>query len=405
MKIIFISGLYPKEFVDELQSNSKGLIQYGPNKLQHTFVDGLSLFYENLVVITAPLIGSFPKHYKKIIIPKRLFYINNQIKCYLVSNLNLPFFSLFSKFIFLFFRILRETDPQKTNCLVVYSPHMPYLLASIFSKLIYRKNKICMYINDLPEFMSANTNILYLAAKQVEKKIFNILIKFVDAFIVVTDEVPKKLMIESKPHFRLEGVYKESAPLISKKNVENSPKIKILYSGTLDKRYGIDNLLKAFALIQQEDFELWICGFGDMENDIKRYQSKDTRIKFFGQLTHEEAICLQSEASILVNPRLPIGDYTKFSFPIKTLEYLASLKPCIMYKLPGIPEEYTPHFYTPVDQTEEGLAKKIIEVANMDPIIVEKMAEQSRQFIIRDIGINCKFKALSFFLNNTFKTR
>ena len=63
------------------------------------------------------------------------------------------------------------------------------------------------------------------------------------------------------------------------------------------------------------------------------------RIEFLGMLPRTDVLELQSKATILVNPRQPVGDFTKYSFPSKTIEYMASGTPLLMYKLPGIPEE------------------------------------------------------------------
>ena len=41
-----------------------------------------------------------------------------------------------------------------------------------------------------------------------------------------------------------------------------------------------------------------------------------------------------------MNPRSADAEYTKYSFPSKTIEYLATGVPVVMNRLPGIPEEY-----------------------------------------------------------------
>ncbi len=302
----------------------------------------------------------------------------------------------------IFLRLIKIINSKDDNLIFIYSPHLPYIFASILCKLFYSKLKICLYINDLPEYMSANKNILYLAAKKVEKILFRFSLKFVDLFLVVTEQMPKKLCIENKPFHCLEGVYVEEdySNRINFESKNNKNKI-ILYTGTLDKRYGIENLLNAFTLLTEKEYELWICGFGDMESEILKYVRLDTRIKFLGQKTHIEVLEFQKKCDILVNPRLPIGDYTMFSFPIKTLEYLASSKPCIMYKLDGIPKKYHAFFYTPDNFTAESLASKINEVLKMDKSTLLLNGLKSRNFILDEIGPKKKFKEVyDFFQKN-----
>ena len=62
-----------------------------------------------------------------------------------------------------------------------------------------------------------------------------------------------------------------------------------------------------------------------------------------GQVSLNEARALQKTADVLVNPRLNEGEYTKYSFPSKTMEYLSTGRPVVCYKLDGIPDEYDKH--------------------------------------------------------------
>jgi glycosyltransferase involved in cell wall biosynthesis len=296
--------------------------------------------------------------------------------------------------------LFSKIEKGNKNVILIYSPHLPYVLASVVCKLFYNNIHICLYINDLPEYMSSNNNFIYRTAKRVEKFIFDNLLNYIDSFIVVTDLLPRNLKIENKPFIRIEGVYIEDSSvkeLIENQNISTSNKFVILYSGTLDRRYGIDNLLQAFKLINNLSFELWICGFGDMESEIRSFQKVDGRIKYLGQKTHYEVIELQSKADVLVNPRLPIGEYTKYSFPIKTLEFLASTKPCIMYRLAGIPVPYYKFFHTPIDYSKESLANMILEVSNFDKVKLRIEGEKSRRFILEEVNIQNKFKELSDF--------
>src|SRR5690606_28854588 len=97
----------------------------------------------------------------------------------------------------------------------------------------------------------------------------------------------------------------------------------ILYTGTLAKRYGIVHLLEAFALIKDQDYRLWICGDGDARDEVNEKVRMDPRITYFSQISRERVLKFQKKATVLVNPRKSEGEFTKYSFPSKTMEYLA----------------------------------------------------------------------------------
>ncbi len=129
---------------------------------------------------------------------------------------------------------------------------------------------------------------------------------------------------------------------------------------------------------------LVICGKGETENKIKEYTEIDKRIHFLGQVKNEEVLEIQRNALVLVNPRQNIGEYTKYSFPSKNMEYLLSGNPVIAYKLDGIPDEYDEYFFYPEDNSIEALRNKIIEVSKISPEERQKIGEKSRNFVLEN---------------------
>ena len=126
---------------------------------------------------------------------------------------------------------------------------------------------------------------------------------------------------------------------------------------------------------------LWICGKGNAEGYLKQCCMKDDRIKYWGQLKHSDVIRLQHEVTVLVNPRMANGEYTKYSFPSKTIEYMASGTPCIMYNLPALPNEYKNHLYLINSNNKDALLKKMIEVIQLPKLELEKKGKLARIFI------------------------
>ena len=165
----------------------------------------------------------------------------------------------------------------------------------------------------------------------------------------------------------------------------------ILYTGTLALRYGVLNLLEAFSRIKDENYRLWICGKGEGENEIKKRSQKDSRIKYFGQVLTDVVRRMQTEATVLINPRTNEGEYTKYSFPSKIIEYFASGTPTIMYKLNGIPEDYFDYCFTIDGETVDDLKKTIIKVCEMNNETLEAVGEKAQNFITEKK--NAKFQS------------
>ena len=122
------------------------------------------------------------------------------------------------------------------------------------------------------------------------------------------------------------------------------------------------NLLEAFREIDSPNYRLVICGIGDCESEIKKRAQEDSRILFQGQLKRKDVLKLQSEATVLVNPRQNHEEFTKYSFPSKNLEYLSSGIPLVAYKLDGIPDEYDEYINYVKDNSIDSLRDMLIKI-------------------------------------------
>ena len=86
--------------------------------------------------------------------------------------------------------------------------------------------------------------------------------------------------------------------------------------------------------------------------------------------------------NLLVNPRKNIGEYTKYSFPSKILEYMSSGTPVLMYKLDGIPDEYYDKVFL-VDNYDD-LSSAIVELSTVDENNMIEIAKKAENFVIND---------------------
>jgi glycosyltransferase involved in cell wall biosynthesis len=259
---------------------------------------------------------------------------------------------------------------------------LPYLKAALKLKKRNPSVKICLIITDLPDY-PADCSFLYrLYLKYFEKKIVFDCIRKADAFVLLTDKMAKHLNIGYKPWVRIEGLY-DNVNETDFINVKKEQYKTILYTGTLDLRYGIDKLLEAFSQIEEDNYRLWICGGGEIgKNLVIKASEKDTRIKYFGIVVKDTIVELQKKATILVNPRNTEGEYNEFSFPSKTMEYFASGTPTLLYKLAGIPEEYFKYCYTVDDNSIDSFAEAIKRVCEMEPLNLMRKGKKARDFIL-----------------------
>lgn len=378
-KYIFLGGLFPKSHLTDIESKSIGVIQYAANSLQYSIVEGFDSNDVDLSIVNLLFVGSFPKRYKNLNVESFDFTINERIKGYNVGFNNLTGFKLLDRFIQAR-KFLINSLSKKNEVLFVYSVHLPFLLAALAAKRKYPSLKICLIIPDLPEFMG-NLGGIRKIIFAFENRLVKYVLQSFDFFVLLAKPMARYLGIEHKPNVVVEGIFNRNDDM---SEFEKEEAITILYSGTLFLRYGISTLLAAFSSIPNDNFRLWILGDGDGLNTVLDAAVKDSRIKYWGQLPRKQVLELQRRATILVNPRNAESEFTKYSFPSKIMEYMASGTPTILYPLEGIPNEYFQHCFIVRDSTVNTLRDKIMEVANLTPEERFLIGQKARRFILEE---------------------
>lgn len=181
----------------------------------------------------------------------------------------------------------------------------------------------------------------------------------------------------------MEGIYNSHQPALDQKTTDRHV---VFYSGQLNPAYGMENLLEAFLQIRQQhdDYELWICGGGRLAERIRSLSEQCPAIRFFGYVGPEKVRECQSQATVLINPRQNTDRFTRFSFPSKTMEYLASGRLVLGYKLDGIPDEYDDHIIYVKDNSIETLRNTIMEVCSWDEQKQKEKGDKARRFILEN---------------------
>ena len=384
----FIGGICFDHQMNEIKSSSKCGLQNAPNAFQLAFIDGLRSNVENLDVINLPFIGAYPLNYKKIIGPKteRFNYKNSkglEIKCNNHRFINLIYFKLYLRERVCFNALSEYYKAHKDShhiYLFIYSIHLPFLKAAIKLKKRHKNVKIITIVTDLPEFKNDTTSRwkqwLYNYDTHVDKKTYDA----VDGYILISKHMAPKVISNNQPYVIIEGIYNPNDN--NETTVCESDKKTIFYSGTLARRYNIMTLVKAFQELQGDEYRLIICGAGSCKDEILKVSKLDSRIEFKGEVSRTEVLHLQRTSSLLVNPRTNEGDYTNYSFPSKTMEYLASGTPTLLYKLGGIPDEYYDNCFAISDPSVQNLKESIEMILNLPASERVSIGQKAKKFIL-----------------------
>ena len=373
MKVVFESYLYPEENINDYKDKSKCILDYAAHNLCKAIYDGLKYNDVSVRLVNVPNIGSFPSYYK------RPFVRGAKIKdgtspsfCNITILKRLVIRHLLYK------QICSEIqrDYSDNTVLLLYN----YRCLPFIQKLKERwpNLKVVLIVTDLPGYMiMAPSRLMEIGGKLLKKKQSIANLDLVDGLVLLAPQMKERLRINI-PWVQVEGIYNTDLKV---GYVEKNPNKVVLYTGNLGLRYGLGKLLEAFNAIEDNNYRLWICGDGDGKQEVLRYTALDERIEYKGVLPREKVLRLQKEATILINPRDSKDEYTKYSFPSKTMEYLASGTPVVMSHLPSIPEEYDSYIFYVDDETVDGYRRKIVEVCSKSTEELMEFGKEASSFV------------------------
>ncbi len=388
--ILFIGGVFSKAEEFRVLAKSHGTVQFAANALQWNLIRGLdAATIRPVTLLNAVFVGSYPKLYRDAWIRGRRWSHTPG-----ADDETIGFLNIFGvKQIWRACALIRKArkwaaspGSGSARAIVIYSMHMPFILAAALAKRIDPAVKLCLVVPDLPEHMNLSASVAKSLAilKAMDTRIMDRFMGEVDCFALLTRHMAGPLGVGRRPWIVMEGaVNPDEAPRKGPALATTGASEKIiLYTGSLTKAYGILELLEAFAMLTDPTYRLWICGAGEAESEVTQAAARDRRVRFLGQIARDEAIALQRQANVLVNPRSDAGEFTRYSFPSKIMEYMLSGTPTIVRRLPGIPDEYFDHLFVINGASPADMAKKIDHVCRMSADDRRRVGEMAQRFVI-----------------------
>ena len=90
------------------------------------------------------------------------------------------------------------------------------------------------------------------------------------------------------------------------------------------------------------------------------------------------------EVDLLVNPRPSSAEFCKYSFPSKTMDYMASGVPVLMTRLPGLPSDYRERVFFIEDESPEGVAAALERVLSQSDEALLAFGDEARRFVLSE---------------------
>jgi glycosyltransferase involved in cell wall biosynthesis len=263
----------------------------------------------------------------------------------------------------------------------VYQMASRFMAAAAEVKKIIPSAKICLIVPDLPQYMDMNMSRLKKFLKRIDWQNIKKYQRSVDKYVLYSKHMAEFLKLSDGQYIVMEGSYDPSIITLDEPKKENDKK-SVMYSGVLDLRYGVRELLNAVSLLD-DSYELWLTGDGNAVPIIEEIAKNDDKIKYFGYLpSRMELLKKQKEATMLISPRSTDEEASKYCFPSKIFEYMVSGNPVISTKIGGIPDEYF-KYLVPIEKINaEEIASAIKYIGDMPKSERAGLGNSGKKFIL-----------------------
>lgn len=375
VNVIYVSLCCAQKRFNELMKEIRNPVQ-SDQKLHTLLLRGMAQHVDTEVNAVSALPVNRSNYMRKYTPSEHL--VEKGCNYFHLASLNVPVLCNAYNFIQSFLEVCRLGKANKKDSVVICDI-LKLSIASgalLASKLLGIKS--IGIVTDVPRKRPNKGNLLY----RIIDRLRYVQLNAYDAYVFLTEQMNGLINHGGKPYVVIEGaVDKEMAQIPNILEEKNEPQI-CVYSGSIHRVYGIQALVEGFIVAGLSDIELWIYGDGDYRKDLEALCETHSNIRYFGVVPNHEVIKTQIRASLLINPRPPVGEYTKYSFPSKNMEYMVSGTPLLATKLPGMPDEYIPYIYELKDYTSTGISTALQQIFGTSPSSMHEKGALAKKFVL-----------------------
>lgn len=383
MNILYFGTVCDIEKYNELIKDSHQKPSVAPIVFETALLEGFKKNNVDMEIHSFPMIPTFP-HSNILFFGNKIEHLKCGYTCRWLRTINIPVLKQLSRCLDARKILKRWVKENREDGVIVTYSIPPFLVNEILRYKRKYNLKIIAIVPDLLRDMYINEN-----SKSIITKLKQMYIKPAlksqgeyDGYVYLTDAM-HNVVAPTKPYIVMEGIAGD-LPNEEIKSADESDSFSIMYAGMLFEKYGILNLVDAFEKLTRNNIELWLFGDGTAAPIIKERAKKDKRIKYFGSVNRETVLEYEKKASILVNPRNPKDEFTFYSFPSKTIEYMLSGTPLLTTRLNGIPEEYFKYVFSVEDNSVDTLADAIDSILDYSKEDLNNIGMRAKKFIIEE---------------------
>lgn len=203
-------------------------------------------------------------------------------------------------------------------------------------------------------------------------------LNLLDGFLLFQEEAAKELRLK-RPYLVIRPGA-DVGDVIRHKFRNPEDEFIVTYIGSLMEHNGIRQLLAGFGKCDATRFRLRVFGTGPLAVDVRSFAQADCRVHYGGLINGSDVAKQMRRADLLVCLRDTDDYVSKFAFPSKLWECMASGVPTMASDL-GFDEEFSKCVVLVSSLQPESIACSIRRAAAMDSAVAEDMGTRARSYV------------------------
>ena len=394
MKILYSSTVCSNKLLNHLYNTSTKKPMYSIQKFHRLLLKGFVKNGVDVQTVSAIPI-SLQNHTKKVWMVDS--DVEDGIHYRYIPFVNYLFLRQIGIFVYAFFYVLfwgmRGKKEKRLICDVL---NISVCLGSLIASRLIGLKSVGI-VTDMPGLMvGGSKSFLSNLITRINKSYLSSF----DYYVFLTEQMNPVLNIHKRPFIVMEGLVDVDMQITPHEEWTSDMKRNIIYAGGLYERYGVKMLIEAFMQTSFDDVTFSIYGMGEMEQQIREYEKKDSRIHYFGAVPNSKVVEEELKATLLINPRPTHEEFTQYSFPSKNMEYMVSGTPVLTTRLPGMPVEYYPYVFLFDEESMEGYKRKLDEILSLPYETMQAKGELGKRFVMMNKNSTIQVFGIVKLINN-----
>lgn len=373
------------------------------NKMECGIISGLHReFGAGLRVLTIVPIAHYPRE-KKIYLQQRRFQIDEEIVATAIPLINMPIIKQLSV-IWSLRRAIADWLRGAQDARRVIITYNAAGMISIPLRLATRRRavtKVCLLAD--PPLDLYNERGLKGLLKRFDNHLFARGLHKYDAVVAVNEEAAKDYA-PGKPYLIVNGGYAPDDTADGQGAPDGIPlppgTVKLLFAGALTDYNGIGLALTVMERLS-DNYRLYLFGDGPWRERVKKRAREDPRLIYGGTVPNSSIRALQTRMDVLLNLRMTADPISRYSFPSKILEYMASATPVISTRVNALADGYERYLYFLEEETPQAL-RELIEAVVACKGKARAKALAAREFVLRHMTWEAQSAKIADFIRGLF---